>query len=390
LRYAVAKLISCTMLAFCLSSSVALNLFGGKKPGRGTLYSDITQTIGNTPVVKISDKLNPYPVDVYAKCEFFNPLASVKDRLALAIIQDAEERGALKPGDTVVEATSGNTGIAVAMVCAQRGYDCVICMAEPFSVERRRLMRMLGAKVIVTPKAGKGTGMVRKAEELCAKHGWFLCHQFENEANWKFHEATTGPEILTDFSGKKLDYWVTGYGTGGTFNGAGRALKKERPDLKIILAEPEDAGLLASGIPTERLADGAPAGSHPAFKPHPIQGWTPDFIPKVLDDAPDQLNDELVPIPAASAIATAKALAAKEGLLTGISGGGTMWAALETAKTAPEGSVILAMLPDTGERYLSTPLFADIEADMNEEELEIATSTPSFQLVPGKEPVLAA
>mmetsp|Transcript_5585 Transcript_5585/g.15792 ORF Transcript_5585/g.15792 Transcript_5585/m.15792 type:complete len:379 (-) Transcript_5585:708-1844(-) len=378
------------MLAFCLSSSVALNLFGGKKPGRGTLYSDITQTIGNTPVVKISDKLNPYPVDVYAKCEFFNPLASVKDRLALAIIQDAEERGALKPGDTVVEATSGNTGIAVAMVCAQRGYDCVICMAEPFSVERRRLMRMLGAKVIVTPKAGKGTGMVRKAEELCAKHGWFLCHQFENEANWKFHEATTGPEILTDFSGKKLDYWVTGYGTGGTFNGAGRALKKERPDLKIILAEPEDAGLLASGIPTERLADGAPAGSHPAFKPHPIQGWTPDFIPKVLDDAPDQLNDELVPIPAASAIATAKALAAKEGLLTGISGGGTMWAALETAKTAPEGSVILAMLPDTGERYLSTPLFADIEADMNEEELEIATSTPSFQLVPGKEPVLAA
>ncbi|EOD12376.1 cysteine synthase [Emiliania huxleyi CCMP1516] len=378
------------MLAFSLSSSVALNLFGGKKPGRGTLYSDITQTIGNTPVVKISDKLNPYPVDVYAKCEFFNPLASVKDRLALAIIQDAEERGALKPGDTVVEATSGNTGIAVAMVCAQRGYDCVICMAEPFSVERRRLMRMLGAKVIVTPKAGKGTGMVRKAEELCAKHGWFLCHQFENEANWKFHEATTGPEILTDFSGKKLDYWVTGYGTGGTFNGAGRALKKERPDLKIILAEPEDAGLLASGIPTERLADGAPAGSHPAFKPHPIQGWTPDFIPKVLDDAPDQLNDELVPIPAASAIATAKALAAKEGLLTGISGGGTMWAALETAKTAPEGSVILAMLPDTGERYLSTPLFADIEADMNEEELEIATSTPSFQLVPGKEPVLAA
>jgi len=378
------------MLAFCLSSSVALNLFGGKKPGRGTLYSDITQTIGNTPVVKISDKLNPYPVDVYAKCEFFNPLASVKDRLALAIIQDAEERGALKPGDTVVEATSGNTGIAVAMVCAQRGYDCVICMAEPFSVERRRLMRMLGAKVIVTPKAGKGTGMVRKAEELCAKHGWFLCHQFENEANWKFHEATTGPEILTDFSGKKLDYWVTGYGTGGTFNGAGRALKKERPDLKIILAEPEDAGLLASGIPTERLADGAPAGSHPAFKPHPIQGWTPDFIPKVLDDAPDQLNDELVPIPAASAIATAKALAAKEGLLTGISGGGTMWAALETAKKAPEGSVILTMLPDTGERYLSTPLFSDIPADMSEEELALAESTPSYQLLPGKEPVLAA
>jgi len=358
--------------------------------GTTELYADVTKTIGNTPIVKISDKMCPEGVEIYAKCEFFNPLSSVKDRLALAIIEDAEKRGDLKPGDTVVEATSGNTGIAVAMVCAQRGYKCVICMAEPFSVERRKLMRMLGAKVIVTPKAGKGTGMVRKAEELCAKHGWFLCHQFENEANWKFHEATTGPEILAAFEGKKLDYWVTGYGTGGTFHGAGKAIKAARPDVLIVLAEPADAGLIVSGIETERNADGSPVGSHPAFKPHPIQGWTPDFIPKVLDDAPTDLRSTLLPIPGAEAVATAKALAAKEGLLTGISGGGTMWAALETAKTAPKGSVILAMLPDTGERYLSTPLFADIAADMDEAELEIAKSTPSFQLLPDAEPVLQA
>jgi cysteine synthase len=265
-------------------------------------------------------------------------------------------------------------------------------MAEPFSVERRKLMRMLGAKVIVTPKAGKGTGMVRKAEELCAKHGWFLCHQFENEANWKFHAETTGPEIIADVeaAGKKLTHWVTGYGTGGTFHGAGSALKAKYPDLKVVLAEPEDAGLLASGVATDRNDDGSPVGSHPAFKPHPIQGWTPDFIPKVLEDAPKDLRDTLLPIPGASAIATSKELAAKEGLLTGISGGGTMWAAIETAKSAPPGSVILAMLPDTGERYLSTPLFAEIAADMNEEELEIAKSTPSFQLLPDAEPILAA
>jgi cysteine synthase A len=358
--------------------------------GRGELYSDVTQTIGNTPVVRISNKMCPPGVEMYVKCEFFNPLASVKDRLARAIVEDAEERGLLKPGDTLIEATSGNTGIAVAMVAAQRGYKCVITMAEPFSVERRRLMRMLGAKVIVTPKAGKGTGMVRKAEELAAKHGWFLCHQFENEANWKYHEKTTGPEILADFEGKRLDYWVTGYGTGGTYHGAGKAIKAARPELKIILAEPEDAGLLKSGIGQERNEDGSPAATHPAFKPHPIQGWTPDFVPKVLEDAPSELDSELLPIPAAAAIATAKDLASKEGLLTGISGGGTMWAALQTAKAAPEGSVVLAMLPDTGERYLSTPLYTDIAADMSEEELEIAKSTPSFQLIPGKEPVLQA
>jgi len=369
----------------------ALSATPGRGAGRGGLYEDITETIGNTPVVRISEKLAPPGVELYAKCEYFNPLSSVKDRLALAIIEDAEEKGLLKPGDTVVEATSGNTGIAVAMVCAQRGYDCVICMAEQFSVERRKLMRMLGAKVIVTPKAGKGTGMVRKAEELCAKHGWFLCHQFETEANWKFHEVTTGPEIVNDFSGKKLTHWVTGYGTGGTFHGAGKAIKEALPDIKIVLAEPAAAGLLASGVPTERNADGSPAVSHPAFAAHPIQGWTPDFIPKVLEDAPmDHLMDELFPIPGDKAIETASLLASKEGLLTGISGGGTMYAALETAKNAPKGSVILAMLPDTGERYLSTPLFAPIEADMNEAELEIAKSTPSFLLIPGEEPVLQA
>merc|ERR550514_910674 len=229
--------------------------------GRKRLYDNVCETIGNTPCIRINDAMCPPGRSIYAKCEYFNPLSSVKDRLACAIIEDAERRGMLNPGDTVVEATSGNTGIAVAMVCAQRGYKCVITMAEPFSVERRKLMRMLGAKVIVTPKAGKGTGMVRKAEELCEKHGWFLCHQFENEANWKFHEATTGPEIVEAFKDSKLDYWVTGYGTGGTFHGAGKAIKEAMPDVKIVLAEPEAAGLLKSEIPTERNDDGSPKGS---------------------------------------------------------------------------------------------------------------------------------
>jgi len=333
-------------------------------------------------VVKVSKRTCPYDVELYVKCESFNPLSSVKDRLAIAIIEDAEAKGLLKKGDTVVEATSGNTGIAVAMVCAQRGYKCVICMAEPFSVERRKLMRFLGAKVIITPKTGKGTGMVEKAEELCKKHGWFLCHQFENEANWKYHEAHTGPEILTDFAGKRLDYWVTGYGTGGTYHGAGKALKAKRPDIKIVLAEPADAAMLASGIKTERKPDLSPAASHPAFKAHPIQGWAPDFVPHVLESAPENLQDDLIPVPGVDAIQCSKKLACNEGILTGISGGATLYAALEAAKKAPKGSVICAMLPDTGERYLSTPLFADIQADMNEEELEIAKSTPSMQLLP--------
>ena len=305
------------------------------------------------------------------------------------MITDAERRGVLKKGYTVVEATSGNTGIAVAMVCAQRGYDCVICMAEPFSVERRKIMRMLGAKVIVTPKAGKGTGMVAKAEELCAKHGWFLCSQFENDANPAFHASTTGPEILSDFAGKQLDYFVTGYGTGGTFQGVGKVLKAARPDTKIVLLEPEAAGLIASGVTTERKATGAPAGSHPAFAAHPIQGWTPDFIPKVLEDAQAMnLYDELVPITGPEAIETAQKLARMEGIFTGISGGASMAGALKVAEKAPKGSVILTMLPDTSERYMSTPLYESIAADMNEEELDIAKSTPSFQLLPDAEPIL--
>uniref|UniRef100_A0A7S1BGX0 Tryptophan synthase beta chain-like PALP domain-containing protein n=1 Tax=Corethron hystrix TaxID=216773 RepID=A0A7S1BGX0_9STRA len=354
--------------------------------GYGPPLENIGEAVGNTPMVKINERLCPEGRTIYAKCEYFNPLSSVKDRLALSIIETAEKEGKLKPGDTVIEATSGNTGIAVAMMCAQRGYKCVITMAEPFSVERRKLMRMLGASVIVTPKAGKGTGMVEKAAELAEKHGWFLCHQFETDANWKFHEETTGPEICNDLkgvNGGKFDYWVTGYGTGGTFHGAGKYIKATSPDTKIVLAEPGAANLLDSGIPTERNADGSPNGSHPAFKAHPIQGWTPDFIPLVLEKGMDlKLMDEYVPIPDGVAVQTSQDLARTQGILTGISGGATMWAAIETAKKAPEGSVVVCMLPDTGERYLSTPLFASIAADMNEEELEIAKSTPSHVLLP--------
>ncbi|KAL3760417.1 hypothetical protein ACHAWU_005952 [Discostella pseudostelligera] len=349
--------------------------------GYGAPLDNISEAVGNTPLVKISNRICPEGRTIYAKCEYFNPLSSVKDRLALAIIEAAEKNGSLKPGQTVVEATSGNTGIAIAMMCAQRGYPCVITMAEPFSVERRKLMRMLGAKVIVTPKAGKGTGMVAKAAELAEKHGWFLCHQFETDANWKFHYDTTGPEICNDMKGLKLDYWVTGYGTGGTFHGAGKYIKENSPGTKIILAEPGAANLIGSGIQTERNADGSPASSHPAFAAHPIQGWTPDFIPLVLEKGLG-LQDEMVEIPDGAGVAMSQSLARNEGILTGISGGATMWAAVETAKKAPEGSVLVAMLPDTGERYLSTPLFASIAADMNEEELEIARSTPSFILEP--------
>lgn len=352
------------------------------------IYDNILETVGDTPVIKIN-KLAPEGVEMYVKAEYFNPLSSVKDRLAVAVITDAERKGLLKPGDTVVEATSGNTGIAIAMACAQRGYRCVICMAEPFSVERRKIMRMLGAKVIVTPKEGKGTGMVAKAEELAEKNGWFLARQFENEANPAYHASTTGPEILRDFAGKRLDYFVTGYGTGGTFQGVARTLKESRPDTKVVLLEPEAAALITSGIATERKSTGAPQGSHPAFSPHPVQGWTPDFIPLVLENGLNMnLYDELVKIQGPAAVQTAQALARNEGIFTGISGGATFAGALEVAKKAPKGSVILAMLPDTSERYMSTPLYESIAADMDEEELAIAKSTPSFQLLPGEPPVL--
>jgi cysteine synthase A len=343
-------------------------------------FDSILGTVGNTPVVKIN-RLAPPGVNLFVKVEAFNPLGSVKDRLALGVIEAAEKAGELKPGQTVVEATSGNTGIGLAMVCAQRGYPLVVTMAEQFSVERRRLMRFLGAKVVLTPQAQRGFGMVVKAVELAKAHGWFLTRQFENEANPDFHSRTTAREIVEDFKGERLDYWVTGYGTGGTLKGVARVLAKERPDTKIIVCEPEDAQLLASGIEQARHPDGSPAAGHPAFKPHPMQGWTPDFIPKITGDAVAmQLIHRLVPVPGAEAIRMSQELATKEGIFVGISSGATFAGALKIAAEAPQGANILAMLPDTGERYLSTPLFASVAADMNEAELAISRSTPSAQM----------
>jgi cysteine synthase A len=304
------------------------------------IYDNILQTIGRTPVVRLN-KLAPAHVTIYAKCEFFNPLASVKDRLAIGIIEDAERSGALKPGQTVVEATSGNTGIALAMVCAAKSYPFVATMAESFSIERRKIMRMLGAKVILTPAAERGSGMVRKAKELAEKNGWFLARQFENPANPEYHRNTTGPEILSDFAGKRLDFWVTGWGTGGTLTGAGEMLKKARPNIKVIASEPAGAALLSGG----------------EWKPHKIQGWTPDFVPAVLNR---NVADEIVPVADEDAIKTARGLSQQEGIFCGISSGATMFAALKVAEKAPKGTVILAMLPDTAERYLSTPLFEGI------------------------------
>ncbi len=304
------------------------------------IYDSILNTIGRTPIVRVN-RLAPSHVSIYVKCEFFNPMASVKDRLAIAIIEDAERSGALKPGQTVVEATSGNTGIALAMVCAAKGYPFVATMAESFSVERRKIMRMLGAKVILTPAAERGTGMVRKAEELAKKHGWFLARQFENEANPAYHRQTTGPEILSDFAGRRLDVFVTGWGTGGTLTGAGEMIRLARPEVKIVVTEPAGASLLQGN----------------EFKPHKIQGWTPDFVPKVLNRA---VPHEILPVTDDEAIASARALARSEGIFCGISSGGTFAAALKVAEKAAKGSVILAMLPDTGERYLSTPLFEGI------------------------------
>jgi cysteine synthase len=348
----------------------------------GRKYQSILETIGNTPVVRIN-RLAPPGVNLFVKNEAFNPLGSVKDRLALGVIEAAEKSGELKPGQTVIEATSGNTGIGLAMVCAAKGYPLVITMAEPFSVERRKLMRFLGAKVIVTPAAERAVGMIKKTIELAKAHGWFMTRQFENEANPDIHSRTTAREILDDFAGERLDYWVTGYGTGGTLKGVGRVLRKERPETKIIVCEPADAPLLGSGAPQARNPDGTAAAPHPSFKPHPMQGWTPDFIPKITDDAVAmKVIDRLLPISGLDAIRWSKELATKEGIFVGITAGGTLAGALKVAAEAEKGSNILCMLPDTGERYLSTPLFADISADMNEEELQISRSTPGSQLTP--------
>lgn len=342
------------------------------------LYADILETVGNTPVVRIN-RLAPARVDLYVKIESFNPLGSVKDRLALGVIEDAERRGTLKPGQTVIEATSGNTGIGLAMVCAAKGYPLVVTMAESFSVERRRLMRFLGAKVILTPAPEGGIGMVLKANELAAKHGWFLTHQFENEANADMHSRTTAREIVADFTGRRLDYWVTGFGTGGTLKGVARVLAKERPDTKIVLAEPADAPMVTSGEKQDRKGAGEPASRHPAWKPHPIQGWSPDFIPKLTGDALDAgLVHQVITVSGADAMRWSHALAQQEGILVGTSAGATFSAALAVCRDAPEGSTILCMLPDTGERYLSTPLFGEIPAEMTNEEREIARSTPTF------------
>jgi len=348
--------------------------------GRGRLYDSIIDTVGNTPCVRVN-RLAPEGVTIYVKCEFFNPAASVKDRLALNIIEAAEREGKLEPGQTVVEATSGNTGIGLAFVCAAKGYPLVVTMAESFSVERRQLMRYLGAKVVLTPRAQKGTGMYMKAVELAEAHGWFLARQFETPANAEIHESTTAAEILGDFKDHRLDYFVTGYGTGGTVAGVGRVIKQRWPDLKIILSEPSNAALVSSGTPQERRPDGGPAVSHPAFEPHPIQGWTPDFIPLVLQEAIDgSYYDELIPVSGADGTKWAQALAAKEGIFTGVSGGSTFAISMQIAEKAPAGSVILCMLPDTGERYLSTPLFEPFGADMNAEETEISRSTPGYQM----------
>ena len=348
--------------------------------GRGMLYDCILDTVGDTPVVRINN-LAPKGVRVYVKVESFNPAASIKDRLALNIIEAAERAGTLKPGQTVVEATSGNTGIGLAMVCAQKGYPLVVTMADSFSVERRRLMRMMGAKVVLTPRALKGTGMYMKAAELAKRHGWFLARQFETSANADIHEATTAREIIGDFAGDRLDYVVTGYGTGGTVTGLARVLRRERPETRIILTEPANAQLVGSGVAQPRGEGGAPAASHPSFEPHPIQGWTPDFIPNVLQECLDSGGyDELIPVKGADGVAWAKKLAQREGILTGISGGATFAVAMEIAERADPGSVILTMLPDTGERYLTTPLFADIPEDMDAEEVALSRSTPGAQM----------
>ena len=345
-------------------------------------YDSILDTIGKTPLVRLR-KLAPTGVNVYVKVESFNPMGSVKDRMALAVIERAEQRGELKPGQTVIEATSGNTGIGLAMVCAAKGYPLVVTMSESFSIERRKMLRFLGAKVVLTPAAEKGSGMLAKAIELANAHGWYLCRQFENEANAEVHTRTTAPEILADFRDEPLHYFVTGFGTGGTLLGVARVLRQASPATKIIAAEPDNAQVLGSGIPQARDANGAATSSHPLFRPHLMQGWAPDFISRLTENAVNEkLIDEIVPVAGGDAMRLARELAQREGIFVGTSSGGTLAAALKIAERSPAGTNIVCMLPDTGERYLSTPLFEGVGVDMNDEELALSRSTPGYRFDP--------
>lgn len=345
----------------------------------GTRYDNVLQTIGNTPVIRIN-RLAPDHVQLFVKMESFNPMGSVKDRLALGVVEDAERRGELKPGQTVVEATSGNTGIGLAMVCAQKGYPLVVTMAENFSVERRKLMRFLGARVVLTPAAEKGSGMVAKAGELAARHGWWQPRQFENPANPEIHARTTAIEILQDFADLPLDYWVTGFGTAGTLSGVSRVLRQRSPRTRVVVCEPDNSATLGSGIAQPRNDDGSARGSHPNFRPHVMQGWSPDFIPRIAEEVlKDARVDQFIRIDGRDALRLARELARQEGLFVGITGGATFAGALQVAQQASAGSTVLCMLPDTGERYISTPLFADIPEDMTEEEMVLSRSTPGYR-----------
>jgi cysteine synthase A len=342
-------------------------------------YENILHTIGRTPLVRLR-KLAPDGVNVYVKVESFNPMGSVKDRMALAVIERAEQRGELKPGQTVIEATSGNTGIGLAMVCAQRGYPLVIVMAENFSIERRKMLRFLGARVVLTPAAEKGTGMLNKAIELAEAHGYYLCRQFENEANADIHTRTTAQELLADFEDEPLDYFVSGFGTGGTLLGVARGLKAAGKGTRIVAAEPDNSPVLGSGIPQPRGADGSPSASHPKFRPHLMQGWSPDFVSHLTESAvAEGLVDEIVPVAGDEAIRLARELASREGIFAGTSSGATLAAALAVARRAPAGSNIVCMLPDTAERYLSTPLFEGIGEEMDEAEIALSRSTPGYR-----------
>lgn len=355
-----------------------------------TRYHNILETIGNTPLVKL-EKLAPAGVNVYVKVESFNPMGSVKDRMALAIIEEAERSGRLRPGQTVIEATSGNTGIGLAMVCAQKGYPLVVTMAENFSLERRKLLRFLGARVVLTPASEKGTGMLNKAAELADKHGWFLCRQFENPANAEVHARTTAREILADFADEPLHYFVSGFGTGGTLKGVAQGLKQANPAIQVVAAEPDNAQVLGSGIPQPRRPDGTPAESHPRFRPHLMQGWSPDFVSKLTEEAVGAgLVDKVVPVSGDEALELARTLARREGIFVGTSSGATLAAALTVARRAPVGTNIVCMLPDTGERYLSTPLFDHIGEAMTEEEEALSRSTPGYRFDATPAPAAAA